>query len=217
MSYGGTPGSRPSLCKNTATLFDSKLWEPTDSKNISKDEPLLLMSYTVEVESMFNKTVQKSDCKSFQEGKDNTSGVGSSTKSVVTCHKCGKNGHLKGIFKSNRNGSYGQLSKKSTRKLPKWVTKKPVIPDVENLTTATMNRNKSQYKWCTYFNDGNGVWGYHWKVDNREWKEKQTKNKSVHFSDPSTNVVVYCSYIMATNDKYVKEYSEDGDNSQEFV
>ena len=34
------------------------------------------------------------------------------------------------------------MSKTSTRKLPKWVTKKLVISDVENLTTATMNRNK---------------------------------------------------------------------------
>ena len=44
--------------------------------------------------------------------------------------------------KTNRNGSNGEISKTSTRKLPKWVTKKPMISNVQNLTTATMNRKK---------------------------------------------------------------------------
>ena len=65
---------------------------------------------------------------------------------------------MKRKCKSNRNGSDGELSEISTRKLPKWVTKKPRISDVEYLTTATMNRNKKQYKWCTYFNNVNGSW-----------------------------------------------------------
>ena len=40
-------------------VVDSKRWEPTDSKKISKDEPLLLMAYTVAIESLVNKTVEK--------------------------------------------------------------------------------------------------------------------------------------------------------------
>ena len=67
-----------------------------------------------------------------------------------------------------------------------------------------MNRNNKQYKWCTSCNNGNGAWGYHWKFGHREWKEKQAKNNSVHFADPATNSVIYCSYTMATSDDYVK-------------
>ena len=129
-------------------------------------------------------------CKILHKGKDDKSGVGSSTKSDVTCQNCGKRGHLKRNFKSNRNGSSGGLSKTSTRKVPKWFTKKPVISYIQNLTTATINRNKHNYKWCNYFNDGNGAWGYHCKVDHMEWKENLVKNKLVPFSDSSTNAVI---------------------------
>ena len=86
-----------------------------------------MMACNVAIESPANKTVEKFYCKIRHKGKDNKSGVGSSTKSGVTCHSCGKKGHLKSNFKSNRNGSNGVLSKTSTRKLPKWVTKKPMI------------------------------------------------------------------------------------------
>ena len=68
--------------------------------------------------------------------------------------------------------------------------------DVENLTTATMNRNKKPYKWCTSCNDGNSAWGYHWKIDHREWKENQIKNKLFQFSDSATNAVIYCSCLI---------------------
>ena len=44
-------------------------------------------------------------------------------------------------------------------------------------------KQQKYYKWCTYCNDGNGAWGYHWKVDHKEWKENQVKNKLVHFSN----------------------------------
>ena len=64
---------------------------------------------------------------------------------------------------------------------------------------------KNQYIWCTSCNNGNGAWGYHWEVVHMEWKENQAKYKSVHFSDPATNAVIYCSYLMTTSDKYVKE------------
>ena len=40
-------------------IMDSKRWEPADSKNISKDEPLLLMASTVAIADSINKTVEK--------------------------------------------------------------------------------------------------------------------------------------------------------------
>ena len=153
-----------------SSIVNSKRWEPTDIKKISKDVALLLTASTVEIESPVNKTVEKFYCKIRHKRKDNKYGVGSSTKSDVTCHNCGKKGHLKRNWKSNRNGSNGELSKTSTRNISKWVTKKPMISDVENMTTATMNRNKNHYKWCTSCNDSNGEWGYHWKIDHMEWK-----------------------------------------------
>ena len=42
---------------------ESKQWEPTDKKKISKDEPLLLMDSTMAIESPVNKTVEKVYCK----------------------------------------------------------------------------------------------------------------------------------------------------------
>ena len=85
------------------------------------------MNSTVGIESPVNNTVEKPYIKICHKGKDNKSVVGSSTKSVVTCHKCGKRALKNRNFKSNRNGSDGELSKKSSRKLPKWVTRKPLI------------------------------------------------------------------------------------------
>ena len=157
------------------------------------------------IESPVNKTVEKVYCKIRHKGKYNKSGVGSSTKSNVNRHNCGKEGHLKRKFKTNRNGSNGKFSKTSSRKLPKWVTKKSMISDVQNLTIATMNRNKHHYKCCTSYNDGNGAWGYHWKIDHREWKEKQVRNNLVQFSDSATNAVICCSYLVATSENYVKK------------
>ena len=80
-----------------------------------------------------------------------------------------------------------------------------MILDKQNLTAATMKRKKHHYKWCTYYNNGNGAWGYHWKIDHREWKEKQVKNKLVQFLDSTTYAVIYCSYLMATSENNVKE------------
>ena len=68
----------------------------------------------------------------------------------------------------------GGYPRHPTRKLPKWVTKKPMISDVENLTTATINLKTNHYKWCTYLNSGNGAWGYHWKVNIRSGKERKS-------------------------------------------
>ena len=80
-----------------------------------------------------------------------------------------------------------------------------MISDVQILTTATTNRNKHHYKWCTLFNNVNGAWGYHWKIDHGEWKGKQVNNRLVQFSDSVTYAVIYCSYLMATSQNNVKE------------
>ena len=73
-------------------IVDSNEWEPIDNKKISKDEPLLMMASTVTIESPVNQTIDKVSNKSYHKGKYKNSGVGSSTKSVATCHKCGKKG-----------------------------------------------------------------------------------------------------------------------------
>ena len=78
-----------------SNIVNSKRWEPTDIKKISKDESLLLTASTMAIESPVNKTADKFYCKICHKGKDNKSGVGSSTKSDVTCHNCDKRGHLK--------------------------------------------------------------------------------------------------------------------------
>ena len=72
-----------------------------------------------------------------------------------------------------------------------------------------MNHNKQHYKRCTSCNGGAGAWGYHWKVDHMEWKEKQINNKWVQFSDSATNAVIYCPYLMVTIENYVKESTEE--------
>ena len=66
--------------------------------------------------------------------------------------------------KSIINSSDGKLFQRSTGKLPKWATKKPMISDVEYMTTATTNGNKKQ--------------------------ENQVKKNAGHFSDPTTNTLV---------------------------
>ena len=44
-------------------IVDSKQWEHTDSKETSKDEPLLMMDSNVAIESPVNKTTEKVYCK----------------------------------------------------------------------------------------------------------------------------------------------------------
>ena len=77
------------------TIVDSKRWEPTNSKKNYQDEPFLLKVYTVAVEDPVKKNAEKVELKSLRNGEDNNSVVGSYTKSVATCHKCGKKGHMK--------------------------------------------------------------------------------------------------------------------------
>ena len=48
-----------------------KRWEPTDIKNISKDEYLIMTDSTKEIESPVNKTVEKVYCKIRHKREDN--------------------------------------------------------------------------------------------------------------------------------------------------
>ena len=98
--------------------------------------------------------------------------------------------------------------------LPEWVTRKPVDSDNKDLTTATMTRNDKKYKWCTSCNNGKGAWGFHWKDGHEEWKNKQGKKPSGRFSNPATNVVIYCSYLMTTSENSIEEEAKSGDDSQ---
>ena len=96
-------------------------------------------------------------------GNSSGSGGGSSSRSDMTCHKCGKNIHLKKDCRSKVNGSGGNPPKNYTNELPVWVTKKPVVSYTKYLKTATMTCNNKKYKWCTSCNNGQGAWGFHWK------------------------------------------------------
>ena len=142
------------------------------------------------------------------------SGRGSYARSDITCHKCGKKVHIKKDCRSTGNGSNGNTPKKSINKLPEWFTRKPVVSDTKDLTTATMNRNNKKYKWCISFNNGQGAWGFHWKDGHYEWKNSQGKKPSVCFSNPANNSVIYCSHLMTTSEEYIEEEAKGGDDSQ---
>ena len=118
----------------------------------------------------------------------------------MTCRECGKKVHLKKYFRSKGNGSGGGLPKKSPNKLPEWVTKNRVVSDTTYIETATMTRIKKKYKWCTSWNNGQGIWGFHCTDIHEECKDKQGKKSSLHFSNPATNHIMCCSYLMTTNE-----------------
>ena len=133
---------------------------------------------------------------------------------VVALEKGRLPGQIKPDCRSKANGSSGKTPKKSINELPEWVTRKPVVSDTKYLKTATMTRNDKKYKWCTSYNNGQGAWGFHWKDGNQEWKIKQGKKPSVHFSNPATNAVVYFSYLMSTGEELIEEESKGGDDIQ---
>ena len=74
---------------------------------------------------------------------------------------------------------------------------------------------KKEYKCCTSCNNGNGAWGFHWKYGHDEWKNKQGKKPSVHFSNPVNNAIMYCSYLMTTSQESTAEEENVEDDSQE--
>ena len=94
------------------------------------------------------------------------------------------------------------------------MTKKPVVSYTKDLITATMTHNDNKYNWCTYCNNVQGAWGFHWKDGNEEWKNKQGKNPYVIFSIPAKNVLIYCSHLITTNDDSTEEEQKGEDDSQ---
>ena len=94
------------------------------------------------------------------------------------------------------------------------MTRKPVVSDTKDLKTATMTRNDKKYRQCTSCNNGQSTWGFHWKDGHEECKIKQGNNPSVSFSNPVTNAVVYCSYLMSTSEESIEEEAKGGDDSQ---
>ena len=172
-------------------LVYANWWEPATSKEKSQDQPSLPKAYTVAIEQTIKKALKQVDFKGRRSGNVNGSGRGSFSRSDKTCHRCGKKGHIQKDCRSRVNGSSGNTPNKSTNDIPEWVTRKPVVSDKKYLTTATMTRNNKKYKWYTSCNNGQGAWGFHWKDVHEEWKNKQGKNPSVHFSNPVNNALIY--------------------------
>ena len=173
-----------------------------------------MKAYTVAIEQTINKALKQVDFKICLSGNDSGSGRGSSARSDITCHKCGKKGHIQIDFRSKVNGFSLNSPKKSKNELPEWVTKKPVVSDTKDMTTATMNRNNKKYKWCTSCNNGQGEWGFHWKNGHEECKKKQGNKPSVSFSNPANNTLIYCSYLMNTNEDSTEEGKKGRGDSQ---
>ena len=88
------------------------------------------------IEQSINKVLNQVDFKSRRSGNGSGSGKGSFARSYITCHKCGKKGHIQKDCRSKGNGSSGNSSKKSTNKLPEWVTRKPVVRSLVSETTG---------------------------------------------------------------------------------
>ena len=165
------------------------------------------------IEQSVNKALKQVDFKSRRSVNDSGSGRGLSARSDKTCHKCGKKGHIQKDYRSKGNGSSGNTPKKSVNDLPEWVTRNPVDSYTKDLTTSTMTRNDKKYKWCISCNNVQGAWGFHWKDGHEEWKNMQGKNPPVRFSNPATNAVIYCSYLMNTSEESIEEKSKGENDS----
>ena len=72
----------------------------------------------MDIEHSVNKDLNQVDFKIHRSVNCSVSGGGSSVKSNVTCHKCGKKGHIHKYCRSKVNGSGGNPHKKSTNYLP---------------------------------------------------------------------------------------------------
>ena len=156
----------------------------------------------MDINQLVNRYLKEVDFRSHHSRNGSGSEGESYDKSNVTCNKFGKKGHTNKDFRSNGNGSSGNPPKKSANEPTEWVTNKPVVSDNNDLATSTMAHNDKKYKWCTYCNNVNDAWGFHWKDGHDEWKNKQGKKSSACFPNSATNAIIYCSYLMIT-----REYS----------
>ena len=126
--------------------MDSKRWEPATSKEKSQYQPSLPKSCNLFIEKSINKALNQVGFKSRRSGDGSGSERGSSTRSDITCHKCGKKGRIQIDCRSKGNGSSRNSPNNSTNELPEWVTKNPVVSGTKDLTTSTMTRNNKKYK-----------------------------------------------------------------------
>ena len=88
-------------------LVDLNWWEPTTSKEKYQDQPSLPNAYTVTIEQPIKKALNQVDFNSLRSGNVSGSGRGSSARSDITCHTCGKRGHIQKDCRSKGNGSSG--------------------------------------------------------------------------------------------------------------
>ena len=194
-------------------LVDSKRWELAIRKENSQDQPSLPKAYTVAIDQYINKALRQVDSKILLSGNSSSSGGELSIRSDMTCHRCGKKGHIQKYCRSKVNGSGGNQPKKSPNDILEWVHKKHVVSDTNFLTTDTTNRKNSKYKWCTSCNNGQGAWGFHWNDGHKEWKNNHGRKPSVSISNSDSNAVIYCSYLMQTIEESTEE-EKDGYDSQ---
>ena len=104
----------------------------------SQYQPSLPKVYNVSIEQSIKKALKQVYFKSRRRGNGSGSGRGSSARSGITYHKCGKKGHIQKDCRSKGNVSSGNPPNKSTNDLPEWVTKNPVFSYTKDLTTATI-------------------------------------------------------------------------------
>ena len=98
--------------------MDSKRWEPATSKEKSQYQPSIPKAYIVAIKQSINKVLKQVDFKSRHSVNGSGSVKGSSVRSYISCHKCGKKGPIKKDCRSTVNSSIGNTSKKSTNELP---------------------------------------------------------------------------------------------------
>ena len=70
------------------------------------------------IEQTINKSLKQVDLKICRSVNGSGYGRGSSARSDITCHKCGKKGHIQIDCRSKLNGSSGNSPKKSISELP---------------------------------------------------------------------------------------------------
>ena len=140
--------------------MDSKRWEPATIKQKYQDQPFLPKAYNVAIEKFINKDLKQVDFNIRRSGNGSGSGRVSSVRSDIIFHKWGKKGHIKKDCRSKGNGSSGKSPKKSTNKLPEWVTQNPVVSDTKYLITSNKTLNNKKYK-CNYCDNSHGAWLFH--------------------------------------------------------
>ena len=137
---------------------------------ISTETRLLSLHFKLWKLISHKKNLGQVDFKSRCSGNGVVSGGGSSARPDLIYNRCGNKFHNYKEFKSNGNETGGDSYEIPMRNIPVWVTMNTVIYYVKYLETATMNCNKSKYKWCISCNGGNGVWVLHWESGHNYWK-----------------------------------------------